>query len=313
VQADISRNGTLVYFGGSASSQLVTVGAHGVATPIVPDSRSYAYPRYSPDGRKIAVAVATAGERDVWIVDVLDGSESRLTSNGALNDRPEWTPDGKRILYRTATSRRSEIRWRAADLSDSETSLIASPNTDFYEAVPTLDNRYIVYQMDTAGADIYYRQLSGDTTARPVANSQSVEDMARVSPDGRLVAFVSQESGAEQVYVQPFPGRGARVQVSLHDGGEPLWSRDGRKLFYRDVENLIAADISTVGGVLSVTKREVMFPDNFIRRSLPHANYDVSPDGTKFLFLKATAEPEAIVVYNWMDEVRKKLAAESAR
>jgi serine/threonine-protein kinase len=313
VQADISRTGTLAYLGGSASSQLVVVDEHGVGNPIVPDSRNYAYPRYSPDGRKVAVAVATAGERDVWIVDVQNGGESRLTSNGALNDRPEWTPDGKRVMYRTATTRRSEIRWRAADLSDSETALIADPNTDYYEAVPTSDSRYVVYQMDTAGADIFYRKLSGASTPRPIANSQFVEDMARVSPDGRLVAFVSAETGIEEVYVQPFPGPGARVQVSIHGGGEPLWSHDGRKLFYRDQQNLLAAEIRTDGGGLSVGSRQVLFADNFLRRSLPHANYDVSPDGRKFLFLKATAEPQATVAYNWMAEVRAKLAAAESK
>jgi Periplasmic component of the Tol biopolymer transport system len=311
VQADLSTNGTLAYLGGSASSQLVALDEHGVGNPVVPDSRNYAYPRYSPDGRKIAVAIASAGERDVWIVDLMNKSESRLTSNGALNDRPEWTPDGKRLMYRTATSRRSEIRWRAADLSDSETALIASPNTDFYEAVPTLDNRYLVYQMDTAGSDIFYRQMSGDTTARPIANSQFVEDMARVSPDGHLVAFVTQETGADEVYVQPFPGPGARLQVSLHGGGEPLWSRDGKKLFYRDQQNLLAAEIRADAGALSIPSREVLFADNFLRRSLPHANYDISPDGKKFLFLKATAESEAIIAYNWMSEVRAKLLAAS--
>jgi serine/threonine-protein kinase len=150
--------------------------------------------------------------------------------------------------------------------------------------------------------------MSGDTTAKPIANTQFTEDMARVSPDGRWVAFVSIETGAEEVFVQPFPGPGGRVQVSIRGGGEPVWSRDGKTVFYRNEENLMAARLSFDGG-LRVASRDVVFADVFVKRSLPHANFDISPDGTKFLFLKATSEPEAIIVHNWIDELRRKLAA----
>jgi serine/threonine-protein kinase len=283
-----------------------------VGVPIVADSRNYAYPRYSPDGHRIAVAIASSGERDIWVVDVANGTASRLTSNASVNDRPEWTPDGKRVLYRTARSRRSALWWRAADMSDSESPLLANETSDFYEGVFSPNGRYLVYQIDTAGADVLYRQLSGDTASRPIANTQFTEDMARVSPDGRWVAFVSLETGGEEVFVQPFPGPGPRVQVSLRGGNEPVWSPDGRRLFYRNEENVMAASINSSGG-LAVTSREVLFADGFVKRALPHANFDVSPNGGKFLFLKAMSEPEAVVVYNWMNEVRGKVAASDSR
>ena len=111
-----------------------------------------------------------------------------------------------------------------------------------------------------------------------IANTAFVETMPRVSPDGHWIAYVTGESGSPQVVVQPFPGPGSRTQVSVRGGTEPVWSHDGRRLFYRDTQHLIAANVSTTSS-FSVTSRETLFTDDFVRYSLPHANYDVSPDG----------------------------------
>ena len=130
--------------------------------------------------------------------------------------------------------------------------------------------------------------------------------MARVSPDGHWITYVSAESGRDQVIVQPFPGAGARTQVSINGGREPVWSPDGRRLFYRDDQDFIAASLNTSSGQMSVTSRDKLFSDTFLRAPF-HANYDVAPDGSHFLFLKATEEPQLIVAENWLDEVRTRL------
>jgi Tol biopolymer transport system component len=130
--------------------------------------------------------------------------------------------------------------------------------------------------------------------------------MGRVSPDGKWLAYVTDESGSNEVVVQPFPGPGARVQVSSRGGEEPVWSPTGSKLYYRDNQSLIAVSYSTASG-FQVTGRQTLFSDLFVKRSLPHANYDVSPDGSSFLFLQSTASNDAIVVYNWIAEVRERL------
>ena len=307
VQAGLSANGSLVYLTSGGSSRIVKVDAKGQATPLVTDERLYAYPRYSPDGRKIAVAIAAGSQRDIWVIDVGGQTTSRLTSGGFISDRPEWTPDGKRILYRTGRAARSAIWWRAADLSDSESSLLTSTTEDYYEAVVTPDSKWLVYQSDTAGADIGAQSLSGDRKRIGlVTNSEFVESMGRVSPDGKWLAYVTDESGSNEVFVQPFPGPGARVQVSSRGGDEPLWSRTGSKLYYRDNQNLMAVSYGTSSG-FQVTGRQPLFPDVFAKRSLPHANYDVTPDGSSFLFLQSTANNDAIVVYNWIAEVRSRL------
>jgi Tol biopolymer transport system component len=306
-QAGMSANGSLVYLTSSGSSRIVKVSTSGQVTPLVTDERAYAYPRYSPDGRRVAVAIATAGQRDIWLVDMAGQTVSRLTSGGFINDRPEWTPDGRRILYRTDRSNsRSAIWWRAADLSDTEAALLTSEKEDFYEGVVTPDGKWLIYQSDTAGADVGAHSLSGDRKRLALAGSQFVEDMGRVSPDGKWLTYVTDESGANQVFVQPFPGPGARVQVSSRGGEEPLWSPDGSRLYYRDDQNIIAVTYNTTSG-FHVTGRQSLFADVFVKRSLPHANFDISPDGSSFLFLQSTASNDAIVVYNWIAEVRARL------
>ena len=312
VQAAVSSNGTLVYQTGSALAQLMLVDAHGTGRPFIPDERAYGYPRYSPDGKKVAVGINTASRSDIWVFDIASGTPSRLTTAGSVNERPEWTPDGKRILYRYDEGGFSALWWRRADLSEPAAPLLKQQGSGFFEGVISPNGRWLVYQLDTTGADIYYRALAGDTAPRPVANaSRFVEDMARLSPDGNWVAFVTDESGVQQVVVQPFPGPGARTQVSVSGGVEPVWSRDGKRIFYRDNQKFTVATVHTDAG-FEVTKHEELFEDHFLGSTLPHANYDVAPDGLHFLFMKPAQEAELEVVYNWRTELRAKLAGKGA-
>jgi serine/threonine-protein kinase len=306
VQAAMSDNGSLVYLTSSGTNRLMKVDMRGQATPFTADVRSYAYPRFSPDGKKIAVAIVTAGQRDIWVIDIGGQTASRLTSGEFINDRPEWTPDGRRILYRTGRSTRSSIWWRAADQSDNESPLLTSDKEDYFEGVITPDSKYLVYQLDTAGADISAQSLSGDKKKTSLVAGPSIEDMGRISPDGKWLAFVTNESGSNEVFVQPFPGPGGRVQVSNHGGDEPLWSPRGSKLYYRDESSVVEVSYSAAPE-FHVTGRQALFPDVFVRRALPHANYDVTPDGSAFLFLQSTSDNDAIVVYNWIAEVRARL------
>jgi eukaryotic-like serine/threonine-protein kinase len=305
-QAGMSASGSLVYVTASGTNRLTKIDMRGQATPVTSEERSYAYPRYSPDGRRIAIAIATAGQRDIWVIDVAGQTISRLTSGGSINDRPEWSPDGKRVLYRTSRAPRSAIWWRSADLSDDESAILSSDKEDYYEGVMTPDGQSLIYQADTAGADIISQSLSGDRKRTALAATQFIEDMGRVSPDGKWLAYVTNASGANEVVVQPYPGPGARVQVSNRGGEEPVWSPTESKLFYRDEQSLVAVSFRAAPG-FEVTGRQTLFPDVFLRRTLPHANYDIAPDGKSFLFLQSTSDNEAIVVYNWIAEVRARL------
>ncbi|MDE3217057.1 MAG: PD40 domain-containing protein, partial [Gemmatimonadota bacterium] len=244
----------------------------------------------------------------VWIYDIASATLTRLTGGSAQNDRPEWTPDSRRVLYRTDRGARTAIWWQPADLSAPAAPLLADDH-HYYEAVVTPDGRDIAYQVDDAGADqadVMYRALQGDTTSHPIAASRFIEAQARVSPDGNWVAYVTDASGTSQVVVQPFPGPGGVVQVSVGGGTEPVWSRDGHRLFYRDGRYVVAATVSTTGA-FAVTGRTNVVPDTYVFATAPHANYDVSPDGKRLLMIRGTATPEYEVVYGFGTELRSRM------
>jgi serine/threonine-protein kinase len=167
----------------------------------------------------------------------------------------------------------------------------------------------LVYQIDDAGAnqaDVMYRSLVGDTTAHPISATTAIEAQARLSPDGRWVAYVTDASGVTQVVVRPFPGPGGIVQISNAGGSEPVWAADGRRIFYRDGRHMIAVSVKA-GPEFAVTGRTELFADNYLFAAAPHANYDVAPDGTRFLMVKPTSTPELHVVLNWLEELRARI------
>jgi Tol biopolymer transport system component len=302
-------HGTLIYQTGSQLSQVVIVARGDTTRTLLADKRDYSFPRLSPDARRLAITIGAGDRRDVWLADLASGTLTRLTSEGTTNERPEWSPDGARVLYRSDRGDRTGIYWRPADLSAEATPLLLSEHFDLYEAVMSPDSRYIAYQLDTLGADIYYRATSGDTTPHPIAaNARAVEIMPRISPNGKWIAFTTDESGRNDVVVQPFPGPGGRIQVSVNGGTEPVWSRDGRHLFYRADGHVMAATIGA-GPDFSVVRRDTVLTDTYVFAGNPHANYDVMPDGTHFIFLQGVDAGQLVVVSNWDAVVRARMNA----
>jgi len=179
---------------------------------------------------------------------------------------------------------------------------------DVYEAVVSPDMRQVVYQFDTTGADILYRNVSGDSTPHAVANGvRAIETMPRLSPDGHLVAFITDESGQNEVVVQPFPGPGGRLQVSAGGGSEPVWSHDGTRLFYRGNGHLMSATIQTSPS-LAAAARDTLLTDDYQFAANPHANYDVAADGSHFIFLKTVSQGNMIVATHWASTVGPSMA-----
>jgi Tol biopolymer transport system component len=308
-KAALSRSGTLVYRDEGRASRMVLAGGTGDVEVVLPEPRAYAFPRFSPDGRRIAVSVDAGTRSDVWLHDLGSRTWTRVSSGGSANDRPEWTPDGARVLYRTDEGTETSIRWRAADLSGPAVPLLGGGSTPVFEAVITPDGRAVVYQVDN---DVKVRALAAGAIPEVVAASVNIENQARVSPDGRWVAFVTDESGSDEVVVQPFRTSGVRVQVSSNGGAEPVWSRDGRRLFYRANRQFMAATVVTAPS-LAVASRVVLFADRFVSAAAPHANYDVSPDGRRLLVLDAADEPRIVVVHNWGAAVRSRLDGRVSR
>jgi serine/threonine-protein kinase len=305
-KAALSLSGTLAYRDGGRGSRMVLTNGRDSNEVVLGETRAYGYPRFSPNGKRIAVTIDAGTRSDVWLYDLDTRAELRVSAEGSANERPEWTPDGTWVLYRTDEGTGSSIWSRVADLRAPAFPLLTGGTDAFFEAVVTPDGRSIVYQ---ANNDIEIRPLQNTMNPRIVAAaSDFIENQARVSPDGRWLAFVTDESGTEQVVVQPFPGPGTRVQVTSRGGNEPVWSRDGRRLFYRANRKFIAATVAT-GPTFSVLTRETLFDDKYVSAAAPHANYDVAPDGKRLLVLEAVEEPQIIVVHNWGAEARARLNA----
>ncbi len=302
--AALSPTGTLAYEGGSRESTLVLANAAG-ATPLLPEARPYSMPRFSPDGKRVAVSIASGTSSDIWLEDVVSGSLTRLTSGGTVNERPEWSPDGTRVIFRTVRGGRSAIWWQPANGSGPASPLLADSDADYFEGVMTPDGRSLVYQVDTGESDVMIRRLDGGDTDRVIAATPATESRPRVSPDGRWVAYMTDDGGGPQVVVQPISGSGARVQVSVRGGNEPVWAPDGRHLFYRNDGKFIVAEVSGTP-TFHVLSRSDFMNDTYLPSAVPHANYDVSPDGKKLLVVEGERQ-QLMVVHDWAAEERAKL------
>ena len=299
--ASFASNGSLVYVRARNSNRLVMTDNRATAVGAAGEVRRYRYPRLSPDGRKIAVEVSSTGttRADIWTYDISSQALSRLTSQ-ASSTQPEWTPDGRYIAYIRESDGKNEA-WRVpADGSGQEERLFGQENP-VHELTFSPVGRQAVFRADhaTTNRDIWMLSLDtlrGSHKAIPLLTSGFNEMGPRISPDGRWLTYISDESGRYEVYVRPFPGPGARVQVSTNGGTEPLWTGNGSRVVYRSSDSFISATLSFAAGA-SVTAREELFADQYLVGFI-HPNYDADRSGNRFVLLQPVGKPEIVVVMN---------------
>ena len=320
-QFSVSNTGSLLYAAGGIfpdpERSLAWVDRNGAPETLSLAPRAYLSPRLSPDGRRFVVW--TQGDRNVWLHDLLRGVTTRLTSEGR-NARAIWTPDGARIAYVSTTAGPENLFWRPSDGSGASERLATS---DLQQAPGawTPDGKTLLFMQgeQATGYDIWTLSLEGDRQPHPFLQTRFNEQYADLSPDGRWLAYASNQSGRAEVYVQPYPGPGARQQISVDGGTAPAWSRDGRELFY--ITN------PSVGGQAALTKMMVVAVQSkptftagtprllFQGRYGATANirgYDVSPDGRRFLMVQQKDRPairlaDMIIVQNWVEELKQKV------
>jgi serine/threonine-protein kinase len=312
----VSASGTLAYVSGQSNAQLVMAEPGRPEVPLMAETRRYAAPRFSPDGRKIAVAVGTSASPpntgDIWVYDLDGRTFSQVSTDGAVNGVPEWSPDGKRVLYRHGGPGGRTIWWRPVDGSG-PAEQIERTKESINEAVISPDGRWFVYRTSPGGPRgraIFGVPLTGEP--QPLLNlaaGPSVAAMPRISPDGRWLAYQSDESGRWEIYVRPFPNPGARIRVSTDGGSEPLWTRNGKSLVYRIGESVVSVGVST-SPAFTIGERRTLLNGKFLSEST-HQDYDISPDGARLLMVKATeGSTSVVIVHNWRRELREKLAVE---
>jgi serine/threonine-protein kinase len=292
----VSAGGSIVYprAGDAAPRRLMLVSRSGQATPLTPDPKGYGFPRFSPDGRRLAVYIAdpVSSSRDVWVLDLGQRVWSRLTTNG-ISDKPVWTLDGRRVVY----SSNDDLWWIAADGSGRPESLLVAAGSHYAGSI-TPDGRTVVFQ-ETGSVSNGIRALSLDSApvARTVMPAAFDESAPALSPDGHWLAYQSDQTGRMEVYVQSWPGPGARVPVSLEGGSEPVWAHSGRELFYRTGDSLMAAAV-TSSPAFTVTGRRRLFAGPFLDGG-GFREYDVSPDDRHFVMISGgTAQSTLFGVQN---------------
>ncbi|HZI99410.1 MAG TPA: hypothetical protein VFD22_02025, partial [Gemmatimonadaceae bacterium] len=306
----MSTSGSVLYLSGNSQTQLTLVGSGGERL-LRPGDDVYTHPRFSPDGKKVAMSIGSAAQRDIWIYEIASGTMQKVSNAGTINERPEWTPDGSRVLYRSNRDSMDAMWWQPADMSGPATLLQkVDKKQGVWEAVISPDSKYMIVRIDgTVGAreDLYYRSLSGDTALKPFVTSPFLEAAPRFSPDGKWVAYTSSQSGASQVYVTPFPGPGGRNLISIGGGAvSPVWTRDGKHLLYSTGSQLIEATLS-FEPTFSVVSRKVVYSGSFVTTSI-HANFDVAPSQTEYLVLKNQFDnSEVIMIYDWKYELLSRL------
>ncbi len=311
-QYSVSSAGTLVYLAGGIvgrEAELAWVGRNSDEQLLPAAPHTYQFPRLSPDGRRVAVSMVDQ-ESQVWIYDVPRDTVARLTFGGNSNSSLAWSPDGRRIAFRSNREGPDNLFWQASDGSGTVERLTTSDHLHAPSSFSP-DGQLLAFmeQNPETGRDVWVLNLA-DRKAQPFLATSYEETAPKFSPDGKWLAYSSDESGRREIFVQPYPGPGGKRQISNDGGQEPVWNPKGSELFYRNGKTIMAVDIDTETG-FSAGNPRMLFEGPYLPTAASFPFYDVSPDGQRFLMLKpveteAAAPTEINIVLNWFEELKQK-------
>ncbi len=324
-QFSFSETGNLVYVAGRGEAQNISIywmDREGKFQPLRETPGDYDNLAFSPDGKRLAVEIRDAKRGDIWVYEWERDTLTRLTFTGESNARPVWTPDGQRITYFSQEKGGlSGLYWKRADGAGDAQRLTESKNLQYPRSWRP-DGKVLAFSELNPGTsyDILTLPIEGDEKSgrkpgepKPFLNSPFSEVGPAFSPDGRWLAYHSNESGNYEVYVRPFPGPGGKWQISTGGGGYPTWSRNGKELFYRTPDNgIMVVNYTASGDSFRAEKPRLWSPGQFIRLGRG-VSFDLHPDGKRFAVLKApgTESQPAVnkvsFVFNFFDELRRKL------
>jgi serine/threonine-protein kinase len=319
---DISPAGDLAYAEGPTEHgerTLQWVDRQGKAAQLPLPPRSYLNPRISPDGRQLAVEVEGVNH-DFYVYDFSRAVMTNMTNDG-LSHAPIWTPDGKHIAYRSWKGGKMTLWWMPADRSAQPERLLTKLE-GWQQAVSfSPDGKNLVFDQmpGMRKPAVWVLPMSGDREPHPLAVTEFPQGAGKFSPDGRWVVYCSMESGKAEIYVQPWPGPGPKIQISSDGGMDPVWRPDGKEIFYRSGTKMMAVAVSTQPS-FQAGRPHVLWEGDYMFgpssgcgiKGTTTTSYDVSPDGQRFLMIRETDQKmyatKIVVVLNWMEELKRKLA-----
>ncbi|MCZ6768189.1 MAG: protein kinase, partial [Acidobacteria bacterium] len=304
-----SSEGTLVYvpdFVGQAQRSLVWVDRKGESEPLTDLQRQFGTPKFSPDGARLAVQIVSgAAGQNIWIYEMASEILTPFTFQAGQARSPIWTLDGKRLTF-SVDRDPPGIFWRSADGSGEREQLtqmqeIQIPNSWSRDGALAYSEGLPAY------GNIWTLSLEGERQPQEFLVTEFNERHPMFSPDGRWIAFTSDRSGQDEIYVKPYPGPGGIVQISSEGGSQSLWARDGKELFYRNGDNMMVVSVQTEPTFKMLVAPRVLFEGTYLYGSFDWAaNYDISPNGQRFLMIKqAEAQTQINVIQNWFEELKR--------
>ena len=313
---DAALDGTLAFVKVAASDRRTLVWVNrqgGVPTPIAASPRAFWHLSLSPDGTRLLTG-DNAFRHDVGLYQFSTGAFTPLTSDG-INDFPEWSPEGKTVLFTTSEGALHTVRGQPGDGSRASEVLYSTDHALWVGSITGDQHTLILMESNrSTGGDISRVDLTGDRkTPTRVIGTPYTEWGGRLSPDEHAIAYISNESGRWEVYLQPFPGTGVRRQVSQEGGVEVVWGRNGRELFYRNGQRLMVAKVTT-SPLVSVEAPQLLFEGPYLLVSPGGHGYDVTADDQRFVMIQPGEDEIAAsstirVRINWFDEIRRRAAS----
>ncbi len=306
----LSQTGTLLYEAYTPVNRIVRVDRRGVAAPVDATwTGTFSHLSLSADGNHLAVAIENNARIDMWAKDLRSGTLSRLAAEGTYSYRPGWSPDGKKVHFISDRSGRPALYAVEADGRSLPQLLSANPR-GVDEGALSRDGRWLIQRVGSGSRrDIYVTGTGADSAARPLIDGAAEEYSPALSPDGRWIAYVADESQRPEIYVRPFPDASrARWQVSRAGGTEPVWSPNGRELFYRNANGALAAAQLDLSRGFSVVSEQALFSARDYLIDPRHRAYSVTPDGRFFYFIAPVpgAPSQMVVITNWFEELKAK-------
>jgi eukaryotic-like serine/threonine-protein kinase len=308
----VAENGTMAFqSGGGPPPQLVWFDRSGKKLGTVGEPADYSNPSLAPDGKRLAVSVRDpeTKQRDIWLFDLARGAKSRFTFDPADDINPLWSKDGSRIFFISDRKGQRDIFQKKVNAAEEEELLYASTGEKNVEDLSP-DGRLLIYNSgfgnNATKIDLWLAPLEGERTPRPFLKTPFSEEQAAISPDGRWVAYCSDESGRAEIYVATFPQLSGKWQVSVDGGAEPQWRRDGKELFFTNASRkLMAAEVKTGSGAFEAEAPKLLFETPLIN---PGRNrFVVTGDGQRFLVITRLEDTRAPInlVVNWLAELKR--------
>jgi serine/threonine-protein kinase len=316
----LSRSGTFVWLEGTgaAGTKIHWLDSSGKLEPLHAERGLYYTPRFSPNGKRLAFAMAAGSRTDLWVMDVDGGAPLRLSFLEGRNEWPVWLPDGEHIVFRSTDPKTPGMYWTRADAAG-EALRLSDQINDFPHSI-TPDGKRVSFQRPGNGGsfDLFTAAIEGDPDHPKLGKPELfvgtpfIEVLGQFSPDGRWMAYMSQESGLAEVYVRPFPGPGGRWQISSGGGDSPLWSSNGRELLYEARDGRVMAVSYTATGAAFTPGRPRVWSERPVYQLAPVATWDLAPDGKRLAVIlpESHEKPRPLThltfLLNFVDEIQRR-------